>query len=428
MGLSIRDLLIGADPFQIGELWRTCYVGSAMNGRRGMVIHALGAVEMALWDLCGKAVGLPVHALLGGATRDAITPYASLLPGGDTFAAYRDAPARPPNAVSLGFRAVKTEILINGPYAHAGMARATSGTPRCWPLCARRSALTSRSWSTSAIAGTMPIAAWTIQDWAEFDCFFLETLIGPDNLRDRPSRRSAPMPIAYGEWLATRFEFAELMETGVQIVQPDVGRVGGIGEAKIVCDMAHARGMTVVPHCWKTGVSISATAHLAFVAANCAFIEYLPPQLCHERLRRELAHEELELRPDGTIPSRASPDWESNSIGTPSTATGWRDGLFRPARALARVRRGRGRAGARRHRPILAFLVMSLFRVETIRSCARSTWPTTPRSSAIPPTEAPSWGRSGSASRSPPSPCSSATRWPGSSGAGGGARATSCCC
>ena len=91
MGLSIRDLLIGADPFRIGELWRTCYVGSAMNGRRGMVIHALGAVEMALWDLCGKAVGLPVHALLGGATRDAITPYASLLPGGDTFAAYRGA-------------------------------------------------------------------------------------------------------------------------------------------------------------------------------------------------------------------------------------------------------------------------------------------------------------------------------------------------
>ena len=101
MGLSIRDLLIGADPFRIGELWRTCYVGSAMNGRRGMVIHALGAVEMALWDLCGKAVGLPVHALLGGATRDAITLYASLLPGGDTFAAYRAPSARRPGAPSI---------------------------------------------------------------------------------------------------------------------------------------------------------------------------------------------------------------------------------------------------------------------------------------------------------------------------------------
>jgi L-alanine-DL-glutamate epimerase-like enolase superfamily enzyme len=320
MGLSIRDLLIGADPFRIGELWRTCYVGSAMNGRRGMVIHALGAVEMALWDLCGKAVGLPVHALLGGATRDAITPYASLLPGGDTFTVYRDALcASARSAVDLGFRAVKTEILINGPYAHAGMRE--SDERHTEVLAAVRETIgpdvtlmvdVGYRWNDadSCLA--------TIQDWAEFDCFFLETPVWSDNL-DEIARvaAQAPMPIAYGEWLATRFEFAELMETGVQIVQPDVGRVGGIGEAKIVFDMAHAGGLTVVPHCWKTGVSISATAHLAFVAANCAFIEYLPPQLCHERLRRELAHEELELQSDGTIPLPRKPglgvelDWDT---------------------------------------------------------------------------------------------------------------------
>ena len=54
----------------------------------------------------------------------------------------------------------------------------------------------------------------------------------------------------------------------VQVAQPDVGRVGGIGEAKIVCDMAAERGLTIVPHCWKTGISISATAHLAFVTPS----------------------------------------------------------------------------------------------------------------------------------------------------------------
>ncbi|MBL8908126.1 MAG: hypothetical protein JNM20_15750, partial [Rhizobiales bacterium] len=78
MGLSIKDMLIGADPFEIGDIWRRIYLGTAMNGRRGMVIHALSAVEMALWDLCGKALGAPVHELLGGATRKSITPYASL--------------------------------------------------------------------------------------------------------------------------------------------------------------------------------------------------------------------------------------------------------------------------------------------------------------------------------------------------------------
>src|SRR5215470_17334267 len=80
MGLSIKQMLIDADPFQIGELWRQIYLGTAMNGRRGMVIHAMSAVDMALWDLCGKAVGQPVHQLLGGAVHERIIPYASLQP------------------------------------------------------------------------------------------------------------------------------------------------------------------------------------------------------------------------------------------------------------------------------------------------------------------------------------------------------------
>jgi L-alanine-DL-glutamate epimerase-like enolase superfamily enzyme len=76
------------------------------------------------------------------------------------------------------------------------------------------------------------------------------------------------------------------------------------------------RGRLIVPHCWKTGVSISATAHLAFTVPHCPFIEYLPPRLCHERLRRELAREELELGPEGTIPLPTRPglgvevDWD----------------------------------------------------------------------------------------------------------------------
>jgi L-alanine-DL-glutamate epimerase-like enolase superfamily enzyme len=79
--------------------------------------------------------------------------------------------------------------------------------------------------------------------------------------------------------------------------------------------MAKERGRTIVPHCWKTGISISGTAHLAFVTNHCAFIEYLPPQLCHERLRRELAQEELILK-DGMIPLPGKPglgvdvDWD----------------------------------------------------------------------------------------------------------------------
>lgn len=320
MGLPIKGILIGADPFDIGEIWRKVYLGTAMNGRRGMVIHALSAIEMALWDLCGKATGLPVHALLGGATRDRITPYASLQPAGGRFEEYRDALcASALRAKALGFRAMKTEITMNGPYAHNGMHE--NYDRHTDVLAAVRQAIgpditlmvdVQYLWDDAATCLSV------VRDWGEFGVYFLETPLWSDNVHEMAKLvEAAPMPIAFGEWLATRWEFEELLDIGrVQVAQPDVGRVGGIGEAKIVCDMALERGRSIVPHCWKTGISISATAHLAFVTNHCAFIEYLPPQLCNERLRRELAQEELVLDADGTIGLPTKPglgvevDWD----------------------------------------------------------------------------------------------------------------------
>jgi L-alanine-DL-glutamate epimerase-like enolase superfamily enzyme len=320
MGLSIRDMLTGRNPFDIGEIWSTIYLGTAMNGRRGVVIHALSAVEMALWDLCGKALGQPVHALLGGATRDSITPYASLQPAGSSFAEYRDALcASALKAKSLGFKACKTEVTMNGPYAHGGMHETYDRHTDV--VAAIRKTIGNDMTLMVDVQYLWPDADTclsVVKDWGEFNCYFLETPVWSDNVREMAKlAERAPMPIACGEWLATRFEFEELMDIGkVQVAQPDVGRVGGIGEAKIVCDMAKERGLTIVPHCWKTGISISATAHLAFVTNHCAFIEYLPPQLCHERLRRELAQEELTLLADGSIPLPVKPglgveiDWD----------------------------------------------------------------------------------------------------------------------
>ena len=310
MGLCIRDMLIGADPFDIEGLWRRMYVGTAMNGRRGAVVHAIGAVEMALWDLKGRALGKPVHELLGGARRKTIVPYASLQPAGHGFADYRDAlveSAR--NAKCLGFKAVKSEVTMNGPYAHGGMKESYDRHTEV--VAAVRQALGPEMvlmvdvqylWSDAATCLSV------VKDWGEFDLFFLETPIWPDHLDEyRKLAERAPMKIAAGEWLATRYEFEELMDRGqVQVAQPDIGRVGGLAEAKIVCDMAAQRGLTIVPHCWKTGVSISATAHLAFTVPHCAFIEYLPPALCIETLRKELAVEDLKIV-NGEIPLPTKP-------------------------------------------------------------------------------------------------------------------------
>jgi L-alanine-DL-glutamate epimerase-like enolase superfamily enzyme len=297
MGLCVRDLLIGADPFDIEGLWNRMYLGTAMNGRRGAVIHAMGAVDMALWDLKGKALGKPVWELLGGAAHQTIRPYASLLPAGRSFEEYRDAlVANAIRAKELGFTAMKLEVIMNGPYAHGGMRESYDRHTQI--IADVRAAVGPVPTLMVDVGYLWPDARScldVISDWKEFNLYFLETPVWSDDLDELAKvTEVAPMKIAVGEWLATRHEFRELMDVGkVHVAQPDVGRVGGLSEAKIVCDMAAERRVTIVPHCWKTAISISATAHLAFNTAHCAFIEYLPPQLCIETLRRELADEDL---------------------------------------------------------------------------------------------------------------------------------------
>jgi L-alanine-DL-glutamate epimerase-like enolase superfamily enzyme len=84
------------------------------------------------------------------------------------------------------------------------------------------------------------------------------------------------------------------------VAQPDIGRVGGLTEAKRVCDLAAARGIRIVPHAWKTGLSIATAAHLAAATPHCPYIEFLPADTSGSALRRELIHNELTMR-DGVI-------------------------------------------------------------------------------------------------------------------------------
>jgi L-alanine-DL-glutamate epimerase-like enolase superfamily enzyme len=295
MSLSLRDILIGADPLNIAALWRRMYIGTCMHGRRGAVIHAMGAIEMALFDIKGKAEGKPVYELLGGLRQQAVVPYASLQPSGHSFAEYRDSLcAWAQRAKDFGFKAVKAEVTMNGPYAHSGLHE--SFDRHTDVVAAVRKTLgpdialmvdVQYMWEDAATA------LETVRQWKEFDLFFLETPIWVDNLDEYAKLHdTAPMKIASGEWLATHWEFEDLIDRGkIDVAQPDVGRVGGFLEAKKVCDHAAASGRIIVPHCWKTGLSVTATAHLAFNTPHCAFIEYLPPQLCVETLRRELVQE-----------------------------------------------------------------------------------------------------------------------------------------
>jgi L-alanine-DL-glutamate epimerase-like enolase superfamily enzyme len=332
MGQGLTEMLIGADPLYVEDLWERLYTGSAMNGRRGAVINAIGAIDIALHDLRGKALGKPCHELLGETVRTAVAPYASLQPEVSGFDAYRDSLVEwAVDARRRGFRAAKAEVTLSGPYAHVGLREPYTRATEV--IAAVRAAVGDDFVLMVDCQYAFPDADQclaVIRAWQDFDLFFVETPLPSDDLAGYARlAREQPIPIAAGEWLTTRFEFAQLIREGrIQVAQPDIGRVGGLTEALRVSKMAQAEGVIVIPHLWKTGISIAAAVHLAAVTSNCPYIEFLPAELSESPLRRELL----------TI----EPSMESGEIAVP-TAPGLgielnRDALARFAEAARRIR------------------------------------------------------------------------------------------
>lgn len=305
LGRGLQEMLIGEDPLQPERLWQKLYTGSKMTGRRGATICALGAIDMALWDICGKAMNQPIYKLLGGAVKDYIVPYASLLPAGHTLKEYRENLVQDATrAKAHGFTAGKMEVCIKGPYAHNLLDESDDAIVEIVAAC--REAVgpsftmmvdVCYCWSNAKEALRV------IKQLEPFDIFFFETPIDIDDLEGYAYLSDhSPIRIAAGELQNTHWEFLDLADRGrLDVLQPDVGRVGGFSEFKRVGQIAADRGKLIVPHCWKTGIGIAATAHAAATIGCCPFIEFLPADLCESVLRKELVSDELTIV-DGVIP------------------------------------------------------------------------------------------------------------------------------
>ncbi|MBM3725329.1 MAG: mandelate racemase/muconate lactonizing enzyme family protein [Acidobacteria bacterium] len=310
LGLGLEEMLLGQDPLEPEALWDRLYTGSFMTGRRGLGICAMGAIDMALWDIKGKALGVPCWKLLGGARKSAIAPYASLLPVGHSAREQRESLVeKTRRARELGFRAGKMEVCVQGPYAHNGLNEPDSVIVETVAACREAAGPEFSMMVDVCYSWTNAKQALRVMRQLEpFDLFFLETPLQLDDLDGYAFLHDhSGIRIAAGELQNTRFEFLDLMDRGkVDVAQPDVGRVGGLTEARRVCDLAADRGRLIVPHCWKTGIGIAASAHLSAATAHCAFIEFLPAALAEAPLRRELVAEELRLV-DGEVPLPQKP-------------------------------------------------------------------------------------------------------------------------
>ena len=310
MDRGLKQMLIGRDPLNPVGIWQELYVGTAMTGRRGAVINAIGAIDIALWDIAGRAAGVPTWKLLGGQARDELTPYASLQPEVSSFEAYLESMVSwASTAREIGFTAAKLEATFSGPYAHKGLEG-----PDEWVEEVVRAVRGAAGPEMTLMVDvqyafdSVERALRTAEAVAPHDVFFLETPLWVDDLDGYAElTRRSPVRIAQGEWLTTRHEFARLLERrGVDVVQPDIGRVGGLTEARRVTQMAVENDLLVVPHAWKTGISIAVAAQLAMVTPHMPFFEFLPAELCESRLRKELVRDEL-VFDHGKLSPPASP-------------------------------------------------------------------------------------------------------------------------
>ncbi len=298
--VGLKDILVGEDPLQIERLWNRMYERTKMAGRRGIGVNAIGAIDMALWDLAGKYYNKPVWALLGGAQKEAVSPYGSLFPLMKRNDPEREKVARyVRTAKDLGFRAVKLEELMNSPRRDleiVGAAREALGEDGvlmvdayyCWP--------------------DYKTALAECRKYRDMNLYFIETPLPVDDVEGYANlRRKLGIRVAMGEFLTSRYEFIDLIDRGgVDVAQPDIGRVGGFTEARKVADYAAAKGVLVVPHCWKTGIGIAASLHYCVATSNCPYFEFMVKELSPSELRRSLVRSEPRIK-DGLIEAPLEP-------------------------------------------------------------------------------------------------------------------------
>jgi L-alanine-DL-glutamate epimerase-like enolase superfamily enzyme len=264
--LYYRELLVGRDPAEIGDLWRRCYSRSLYWGRFGIAISTLSAIESALWDLCGKAVGRPVVELLGGSAHGALPYYAS---GG--MDATPDGLVAEQRAIAeAGFRAWKIRggDGVGEDLAKAERARAAAGDGTGLALDAVQGS-NPEPWSAR-----QALAACRALDHLDL-IWYEEPCASTDVQGYATCRRGCDTPIAGGESCTTVHELRPFFEAeALDIVQPDAAHVGGVLEGRKVCALAEQHGVTVAVHCWLGAGSLMANYHMGFASPNCRWLEY----------------------------------------------------------------------------------------------------------------------------------------------------------
>ena len=260
---GLAEILVGQEVDDVDRLWQRMYYNTNRYGRRGAAIHAISGADIALWDLLGQARGVPVSELLGGARRSTVRAYASLLFGETPEETARLAT----EAVGQGLTAAKFgwEVFGKDPQtdeAHTRAAREALGDDRDLMIdvgC---------KWD----AGTALERARLLEPYR---LTWMEEPLSQDDRRGYAELcAESPVPIAAGEGDVTLYDFEDLVERGLHVVQPDVAFCGGLTVCRDIGELCATQQRRAVPHCFSTGINLAASLHWAASMENGDLVEY----------------------------------------------------------------------------------------------------------------------------------------------------------
>jgi L-alanine-DL-glutamate epimerase-like enolase superfamily enzyme len=294
---GLRHVLIGQDPLNVEHLWDVMYRAAIYYGRRGVALHAISGIDIALWDIKGKALGKPVSELIGPVQRHRVRAYASTL--------MPNTPAEVARKVSgliqqFGFTAVKLGWGPLGQDAEHDVQLARA---------ARQAAGDRVDILIDAGLGygsDTEMAIRVARELEQLDIFWLEEPFLPDELEAYAHLAdSVEIRIAAGEEDTTLWGFRELVERGhVDVIQPDVTRCGGITELLRIASYARAQGRSCVPHAWKSGIIKAASLHVNAVLPDALFQEYC---VAETPLNTRLTRQTFPLTSDGFVEIPTTP-------------------------------------------------------------------------------------------------------------------------
>lgn len=262
----LAPLVIGESPFDVELLWEKMYRATQNVGRRGLVLHAISGVDIALWDLIGKATGQPCYNLLGGRTRSAVRAYCSAAYAMEDLDELVEIVRR---QLARGYTALKMRFgwgPLDGP---AGLRKNLALVRKVRDALPPDTELMADAY----MGWDLPYALQIMPRLEEFGLKWVEEPLSPDSVGAYAHLRSRTrVPIAAGEHEYTRWGFRQLVESrAVDVLQPDVNRVGGVTEARKVWALAQAFDMPVVPHSGDYH-----NLHLVIAHMNSPLAEHFP--------------------------------------------------------------------------------------------------------------------------------------------------------